>query len=103
MTNSGYLGRGLLIGAALCAALAQAAESEQAQYHQRLAERYIVLFRSLDLDRDGTVSRAEAKGDLNFAPRFDDMDINRDGVVTAAELQRFIEAESGLRINVGQR
>lgn len=103
MTVSSYLRCGLLIGAALFVALAQAADSAQTQYQRRVAERFVALFKSLDLDRDGTVSRAEARGDLNFSPRFDDMDINRDGVVTTAELQRFIEAESGLRIDVGQR
>jgi hypothetical protein len=75
----------------------------QAQYERRAAERYVALFGSLDLDRDASVSRAEAKGDLNFGPRFDDMDINRDGFVTAAELQRFIALEYAIRIEPVQR
>jgi hypothetical protein len=104
MTGSSHLLCGLLIGAAFFTALARAANADpQTEYQRRAAERYVALFKSLDHDGGGTVSRAEAKGDLNFAPRFDDMDINRDGVVTTAELQRFIEAEYGLRIDVGQR
>jgi hypothetical protein len=75
----------------------------QAEYQRRVAERYVGLFLSLDLDGDGSVSRAEARSDLNFGPRFDDMDINRDGIVTTAELQRFIEAEYGMRLEVGKR
>ena len=83
---------------------ANAADADlQAQYERRAAERYVGLFGSLDLDRDAAVSRAEAKGDLNFGPRFDDMDINRDGFVTAAELQRFIALEYGIRIDQVRR
>jgi hypothetical protein len=104
MTGASYLACGLLIGAALAVAPAQAADPDpQVQYQRRVAERSVALFKSLDLDGDGTVSRAEAQGDLNFTPRFDDMDIDRDGRVTAAELQRFIQIEYGLRIDVGQR
>jgi hypothetical protein len=73
------------------------------EYQRRAAERYVVLFQSLDRDRDGSVARVEARGDLNFEPRFDDMDVNRDGVVTAAELQRFIEAEFSLSMELGPR
>ena len=88
----------------LLAGTVNAADADpQAQYERRAAERYVGLFSSLDLDRDAAVSRAEAKGDLNFAPRFDDMDINRDGFVTAAELQRFIALEYGIRIDQVRR
>lgn len=61
----------------------------------RSAARYTALFQSLDRNRDGTVTRVEAKGDLSFGPVFDDMDINRDGGVTTAELQRYIEQRYG--------
>jgi hypothetical protein len=74
-----------------------AGADDKADYDRRAAARYHTLFQSLDLDGDGTVTRSEARGDLNFSPRFTDMDINRDGIVTLAELQRFIEQEHGVR------
>ena len=77
---------------------ARAAEDPKADYDRRAAERFVSLFQSLDLDRDGSVSRVEAQGDLNFGPAFDDMDINRDGIVTAAELQRFLAQRYGMKV-----
>ena len=93
----------LMFGLMLAAAGHAADTDPQAGYQRRVAERYVALFQSLDLDGDGRVSRAEARADLNFGPRFDDMDINRDGIVTAAELQRFIQAEYGLRLAIEKR
>jgi hypothetical protein len=81
----------LLVCLTLPAYSLEVAADDKADYDQRSAARYTALFQSLDRDRDGTVTRNEAKGDLNFDPVFDDMDINRDGVVTTAELQRYIE------------
>jgi Ca2+-binding EF-hand superfamily protein len=76
------------------------ADDPKAEYDRRVAERFASLFQSLDLDRDGTVSKAEAQGDLTFAPAFDDMDINRDGIVTAAELQRFLQQHYGMQVEL---
>ena len=84
---------GVLVLTTLC--VASAAADDRSEYHQRAAARYFALFQSLDRDGDKTVTKAEAAGDLNFAPRFDDMDINRDRIVTVVELQRFIEREHG--------
>jgi hypothetical protein len=67
------------------------AETDAAAYYRRAAETDMALFRQLDLDRNGSLTRSEVSGDLNLGPRFDDIDINRDGVVTAAEMQRYIE------------
>ena len=75
-----------------------ASADPKADYERRSAERYAGLFKSLDLNGDGAVTRVEAQGDVNFAPRFDDMDINRDGAVTAAELQRYIELQFNVRV-----
>jgi hypothetical protein len=83
----------VLVACALDAAAADAKD----QYERRVAERYVTLFKSLDRDSNGAVSRAEAQGDLNFLPQFDDMDINRDGIVTEAELQRYIQYQHGQR------
>ena len=89
----------LLVVALLAAwALNAAAADGEAEYDRRNAERYVALFTALDRNADGNVTRAEAQGDLTFAPRFDDMDINRDGVVTVAELQRFVLQEHGVRV-----
>jgi Ca2+-binding EF-hand superfamily protein len=89
-----------LFAAMLGCAVGSAAADPKSEYERRAAERYVALFQSLDLDSDGTVSREEAQGDLNFRPSFDDMDINRDGIVTLAELQRYIEQNYGVRLEV---
>lgn len=87
----------LLVWLTLTGYGAAAGADDQADYNQRSAARHTGLFQSLDRNRDGTVTRVEAKGDLNFDPVFDDMDINRDGVVTTTELQRYIEQRYGTR------
>ena len=69
---------------------------DKADYQKRVATRFVNLFQELDRDRDGTVSRAEASGDLNFLPAFGDMDINGDNVVTTDELRRFLELKIGV-------
>ena len=101
-------GRGLPVSSrwgAVCLALAAcalsaAAADPKAEYELRNAERYVALFTTLDRNLNGVVSRAEANGDLNFMPRFDEIDINRDGLVTGPELQRFVEQQHGLRVEL---
>lgn len=44
---------------------------------------------ALDIDGDGTVSRAEAAGNAEVTLGFDRADRNRDGKLTAAEWQRY--------------
>ena len=87
----------LLAASALHVACADAQAQTKADYDRRSVARYVELFQSLDIDRDGTVTRQESQGDVNFTPRFNDFDINRDGIVTRAELDRFLEREHGMR------
>jgi Ca2+-binding EF-hand superfamily protein len=93
---------GLAVAALAVALSSSAAEDAKSEFDRRAAERYVSLFQALDLDNDRMVSRAEARGDLNFAPMFDDMDINRDGYVTAEELQRFIAQRYGMPVVFGR-
>ena len=79
----------VLLGACVFGGVTAHAD-ERADYNRRAAERFSTLFLSLDRDGDANVTRAEARGDLNFGPRFDDMDIDRNGIVSRAELQRFV-------------
>jgi hypothetical protein len=72
-----------------------AAAQDKAAYEQRSIARSIDLFTWLDRDRDGTVSRLETEGNLDFTTVFDDIDINRDGIVTRAELDRFLALRYG--------
>ena len=89
------------VAAVLLSSVANAAALDaKAEYELRSAQRYVGLFQALDRNKDGTVTREEARGDLVFAPRFDDMDINRDGIVTAAELERFVQQYFGVQANV---
>lgn len=69
---------------------------DKADYNARAAARDTRLFQALDLDADGVLTRAEAKGDLDLGPRFDDMDIDRDGRVTRQEFTRYIEQRYGV-------
>jgi hypothetical protein len=69
---------------------------EKSDYDRRAATRDLDLFHSLDRDGDGVVTRLEARGDINFLPRFDDMEVDMDGVVTRAELERYIDQQYGI-------
>lgn len=81
----------------LAACISGAGADDKADYERRAAASDMALFQSLDRNSDGRVTTAEAHGDLNFGPRFDDMDINRDGVVTMEELQRYVGQQHGAR------
>lgn len=87
-----------LLAAAVIFGTPVASADERTEYNRRAADRLSGLFKALDRDSDGTVTRVEAKGDLNFGPRFDDMDIDRNGIVTGAELQRFLRQEFGVEV-----
>jgi hypothetical protein len=71
---------------------------DQLEYERRAAARYSELFQSLDRNSDRTVTREEARGDLNFAPQFDDMDVNRDGIVTVQELADYVASRYNQRL-----
>ena len=93
--RSGAFSNTLLVLALAGASATAAAADERALYNRRAAATDVSLFQSLDRNADAVVTRVEARGDLNFSPRFDDMDINRDGVVTQSELLRYIVLEYG--------
>lgn len=76
-----------------------ASAQSKAAYEQRAAARYVELFERLDTGHKGAVSRADAGGNIDFITAFDDIDINRDGTVTRAELDRFL----ALRFGVAER
>lgn len=73
-----------------------AAADDRSDYNRRAAATDLSLFQSLDRNADGTVTRLEAQGDINFLPRFDDMEIDMDGIVTRAELLRYIDQQYGV-------
>jgi len=78
----------------LALAVALAAPDVHAQdksaYQQRSIARYLETFASLDVDRNGELSREETQGNLEFTAVFNDIDTNRDGTVTRAELDYFL-------------
>lgn len=82
----------------LLASTMGAGADERADYNRRAAARDLALFQELDRNRDGTVTRLEARGDLNFLPRFNDMEVDMDGVITAAELHRYLERQYGVQL-----
>ena len=80
-----------------------AGADDRSEYNRRAAARDLSLFHSLDRNADDAVTRLEARGDINFLPRFDDMETNMDGVVTMAELHRYLEQQYGVQLNHGRR
>ncbi|MFN7086235.1 MAG: hypothetical protein ACK4N4_06375 [Burkholderiales bacterium] len=80
---------------AMVSIAAPAADKEA--YDRRVADNEMALFQQLDRDRDGRLSRDEAKGDLTLGPRFSDIDINRDDVITREEMLRHIEQAYGVK------
>ena len=88
----------IAIAAMLAAFSASAAADDRADYNRRAAAADEAAFRQLDLDRDGMLTRDEARADLNFGPRFDDVDINRDGVITSDEMRRYLEQTYGISV-----
>ena len=83
-------------GAVLLASSLGAAADDRSDYDRRASARDLELFRSLDRDTDGAVTRAEAHRDINFLPRFDDMEVDMDGTITRAELLRYIDRHYGI-------
>ena len=82
--------------AVLLALAMTAGADDKSDYNFRAAGDDVSLFHALDRNADGAVSRLEARGDINFLPRFDDMEVDMDGIVTRAELQRYIEQHYGI-------
>jgi hypothetical protein len=82
--------------AVLLALAMGAAADDKSDYDRRAAARDAALFHSLDRNGDGVVTRMEARGDINFLPRFDDMEVDMDGVVTPSELLRYIDQHYGI-------
>ncbi len=89
MKSTGWLAMVLLFS---ISALADDRET----YNRRAAEADMTAFRTLDLNRDGVLTRDEVLADLNFGPRFNDIDIDRNGVATREELRRYIEQAYGV-------
>lgn len=89
--------------AALLAMAMSAGADDRSDYNRRAAARDLALFQALDRDADGMVTWAEARGDVNFLPRFNDMEVDMNGVVTLAELRRYVEQRYGVRLEPGQR
>jgi hypothetical protein len=61
-------------------------------YLQRVADNYRAAMASQDYDKDGVVTRAEARIDLRLSGAFRDIDIDGDGRITPREMERFIAA-----------
>lgn len=69
---------------------------DRGDYNARAVASLAGLFRTLDRNFDGRLTRAEVMGDLNMEPRFDDLDGNRDGVITLQELEDYVTLRYGV-------
>lgn len=65
-------------------------------YYQRAADRDIGLFRALDRNADGRLTRVEAQGTIDVEARFNDIDADRDDTITFDELKRYITLRYGV-------
>lgn len=83
----------------LMASAMGAGADDRSDYNGRAAARDLSLFHALDRNADGAVTRAEAQGDINFLPRFNDMETNLDGIVTTQELHRYLEQKYGVQVS----
>jgi Ca2+-binding EF-hand superfamily protein len=66
------------------------AQTAPAEFLKRVAEHYRAAVQGADRNKDGMLTREEARGDLLLQARFDDIDTNRDGVISREELERFL-------------
>jgi len=87
----------ILLAVFLIAFGGSASASDRDDYNRRAARDDATTFRQLDLDRNGQVTREEAKNDVYFMGRFNDMDLGRDGAVSVAEMRGYVAREYGVR------
>lgn len=82
-----------MLGMSSCVAAFADAASD---YNRRAADRDIGLFRALDRNTDGRLTRAEAQGTIDVEARFNDIDADRDDTITFDELRRYIALHYGV-------
>jgi Ca2+-binding EF-hand superfamily protein len=75
----------LLFSAALLSTAALADDKPDAQSDAKGSS---AIFKTLDADGDGKISKSEAESNQSFANSFDKLDGNSDGFVTKREFQR---------------
>lgn len=82
---------GALFGAGMAVAQSSGDEGARAP---RLVAKFDERFKAADTDRDGALSRAEARSaDLTrLVDHFDRIDVNRDGKVTLEEIRHVVRA-----------
>lgn len=78
--------------ALLVAASAASAQQMPPEFAQRLGQSYRESFALYDANRDGVLTREEARGSNLLLAQFHEMDLDRSSAVTRAELERFLEA-----------
>lgn len=67
-------------------------------YLRAAAQRDVATFDALDRDRNGRLESDEVRGTIDIEARFNDFDIDRDGSITRAELTRYVALEYGFTI-----
>jgi len=82
----------VILAALILAASASAAAQVPQSFLTRVEQGYRDAMKTQDDNRDGVVTRDEARGNLLLSGRFDDIDTDRDGRITQEELERFLRA-----------
>ncbi len=77
-------------GCAAALALHLAAQTPPPEFLRRVADNYRAAMTMNDNDKDGQLTREEARGSVLLEARFDDIDTNRDRVITREELERYL-------------
>ena len=79
------------IAAIIGALSATASAGDREIYNARAANSDMALFREIDINHDGKITRAATKGVVSMEARFDDIDIDHDDEISLNEMRRYIE------------
>jgi hypothetical protein len=88
--------KALIILIAVMLPLATAASADRPNSDQASKAPATATFKSLDRNKDQSISKLEARSDKTFAANFDTADINLDGFVSKSEYDVYLQRSSGV-------
>lgn len=88
--------KALIILIAVMLPLATAASADRPNSDQASKAPATATFKSLDRNKDQSISKLEARSDKTLAANFDTADINLDGFVSKSEYDVYLQRSSGV-------